>query len=231
MVESDRVIGWVRALIAYAIWTVVVLVVWRVVLSLESVQMSGFALEPFRNEIYIGGLPWVLVIDLGFYLILMMTALALGGRLKREISRGSERFSRFGSAAYLIGVLGAVAIGYYALGDFILPVLDSQGVEWAYDVLFLVLAIGTAAAILFEILSAIVLTRRSKGSAPTQTQEARTQIPPGRSSEGSLPADPPQHNKTFHQSIKCPGCGKLLPAKAKFCGRCGAKLPTAEAES
>ena len=228
MVDSDRVVGWVRALIAYAVWSVVVVIVWRVVLSLRSVQMSGFALEPFSNEIYVEGLPWVLLIDLGFHVILMLTALALGGRLKREISMGTSRYSRFGNAAYLVGVLGAVAIGYFAFDDLLLPVLRSQNVEWAYEVLFLVLAAGTSVAILFEFVSAIVLAMRGKHIHQERVQEPQTQgsdAPPG---AGNAAEPAAQKGGSHHQSVKCAHCGKLLPGRAKFCGRCGAKLPSVE---
>jgi len=218
MVQSERVVGWVRVAIAYAIWTAILLVVWRVVVSLDSVRSIGYALEPLQSRIYIDGLRWLVCIDAGFYTLLLFTALGFGGRIKREITEASPRFRRMGRVAKLGGILGGIIIGYFAYADLIYPLLQYQDVTWAYNLALWVLSLGIAAAVLFELVSAVFLARHVERVPPsTVGGEAAEAKPPAPESMEAAP--------TSATERKCRNCGKDLLANASYCGQCGAEAP------
>jgi len=216
-VDSEKVVGFGRTMIAHAIWLAVLVVIWRVVLSLEWIQSRGFALAPFRSEIYSGGLPWTLLIDVAFHTLLMISAVRLGGRLRRSLVGGSDRFRRLGHVARLGGILGAIIIGYYGFDELVYPLLYSQDVTWAYNLLLWVLLLGVAAAIVFELVGAVTLARRpSKPAvAPAGGKAVKSEAPP---------AIPGVVAETATDDGTCPSCGKELPMNALFCGRCGIRI-------
>jgi hypothetical protein len=235
MPDSEKVLGWIRSTIAYAIWTVVVVVGWKIVLSLESVQWSGFALEPFQSDIYPYGLPWILLIDVAFYAILMITIVSFTGRLRRDISKSSSRFRRLANVVRLAGILASVIIGYYAFDELVLPPLAYQNVEWAYNTILWVLVIGTSAVILFELVSSVILAKRKPKSV--LNLPARNEFEETNRGEDQLDRQPEEQSekqpeeqserqpeKPHKEEGKCVSCGKKLPATALFCGDCGTRV-------
>jgi len=205
--ESDKIAGWIRAAIGYGIWFVAVLVVWRVVVSLDAVQRSGFAVAPFRTPIFPGGLPWVLFIDIAFLTVMLVSFISLGSRAREVLVAALPKLPRLGNVAYLIGVLIAVIVGYFAYDGLVVPPLYSQGVDWAYRLVFGLAVAGICIAIAFEDWqTALTLT---KGRTPVITLPR--QDVSGPQDQGSA-------------TTVCPRCGARFPQGAKYCSQCGVKV-------
>jgi len=198
--KSDKVAGWVRAGIGYGVWFIAVLVLWRVVVSLDAVQRSGFAVEPFHTTAFPMGLPWVLFIDMAFLTVLLITFVSLGGRAREILGDALPSFPRIGGVAYLIGILLAVIVGYFAYADLIVPPLYSQGVDWAYRLVFWIAVAGICIAIAFEVWQTVLTVMKGSSSVITLSRGSRV------------------------AAVACPGCGVNLPEDAKYCTKCGTRV-------
>lgn len=158
------------------------------------------------------GLPWILFIDIAFFTILIATAIAFGGWLRHELASVLPKLRRLGNIAHLVGVLGAVIIGYFACDDIVLPLLYSQGVKWAYKLIFGVLVSGVSASVAFELLQTVLIAKRSAGSFITL-------------SESSTPEE------RGAGVANCRKCGASLPLAALFCSRCETKVEEAASDT
>jgi len=208
MYESDMLAEWVRAAIGYSIWFVLLLVFWRVILSLRAVQESGFAILPFQSEVFPAGLPWVAVINTAFLTIIIISVLSLGGRLRALLLFSIPQLPPLGSAGYHAGVLSAVIIGYFAYADLVLPLLYLQGVEWVYKLIFWILVAGISAVIVFDLVQA-VLAVRVRADAVIRMEGAT-------SKDGDVPR------------IVCRQCGASLDPGYKYCPECGTPVQEEE---
>lgn len=217
MLDSEKVVGLGRTTIAFAIWIAVLVVIWRVVPSLEWVQSSGFALEPFRSDLYPDGLTWILLVDVAFHALLMITVIRLGGSLKQALVGASGRFRRLGHVARLGGIMGAIIIGYYGFDELVYPLLYFQDVTWAYNLLLWVLLLGIAAAITFELVGAVALAKRRSKPLVAAADENVVE-------SGAPPATPGVAASVVTDDGRCPSCGKKLPTNALYCGQCGLRL-------
>ena len=154
--NTVTIINWVPTLIGYGVWFALLLVFRSVVLSMQSVGRLGFAVPRFTSELYPLGLLWTQVIDAAFLTILIFSVLALGGRLRRSISFAFAQLSRLGNIGHLAAVASAVVIGYSAYAPLIMPPLLSQGVEWAYSLIFWVIIGGIGATAVYELVRVVL---------------------------------------------------------------------------
>jgi len=210
--DSGKLTGWIRTGIGYGAWIIGVLVVWRVVMSLDAVQRSGFAVEPFHTTAFPMGLPWVLFIDIAFLTVLLIILVSLGGRAREILTSALPGLPRLGDVAYLVGILLAVIVGYVAYDDLIVPPLYSQGVDWAYRLVFWLAVAGICSAIAFEVWQTVQTVTKGSSSVITLS----------RGSSGSPSAS--------RQPVAvCRKCGTKLPDDAKYCSQCGARVEVVQA--
>jgi Zn finger protein HypA/HybF involved in hydrogenase expression len=198
--------------IGYSIWFVVLLVLRRVVLSLEGVQDLGFAVYPFQSRAFPVGLLWVQLFDMAFRTILIASVLAFGGRLGGVLSSAFPRAPRLEKLGFLATALGALIIGYYAYEVLIVPPLASQGVEWAYKVIFWVLAAGILALAAFELVQMISLVAR-RGS---EVEGAEATSPAAQEGKAS--------------ARTCKECDETLSSSDRYCPACGALAVESETQ-
>ena len=86
---------------------------------------------------------------------------------------------------------------------------------WAYNLLLWVLVIGTSAAIVFELVSAVILAKREPKPAVSLSGQRNTSSEtPAATSDAIAATD----------DGRCPSCGKELPMTALFCSRCGTRV-------
>ena len=195
MSRSDEFVNWVPTLIGYCVWFVLLVVFRSVVLSMRGVQELGFAVPPFTSEVYPLGLLWSQAIDAAFLTVLIISVLSLGDRFKQLLASVFPKVPRLGNVGYLGAVAGAVVIGYFAYDDFLLPPLLSQGVEWAYRLIFWVIIAGVAATAAYEV-----------------TRMILEMIKPATSLQETIKISPP---KKEEPSVNvCPECG--TPVQTRF---------------
>jgi len=159
--STGTVINWVPTLIGYGVWFALLLVFRSVVLSMQGVGRLGFAVPRFTSELYPLGLLWTQLIDAAFLTILIFSVLALGGRLRESLSSAFAQLPRLGNIGYLAAVACAVVIGYSAYAALILPPLLSQGVEWAYKLIFWVIIAGIGATGVYELARMVLEANRT----------------------------------------------------------------------
>ncbi|HHR85369.1 MAG TPA: YccF domain-containing protein [Candidatus Acetothermia bacterium] len=168
--NTVTVINWVPTLISYGVWFALLLVLRSVVLSMKGVERLGFAVPRFTSELYPLGLLWTQLIDGAVLTVLIFSVLALGGRLRRSISFAFAQLSRLGNIGHLAAVASAVVIGYSAYAPLIMPPLLSQGVEWAYRLIFWVIIGGIGATAVYELVR-VVLEAPKNAPVPQGTTE------------------------------------------------------------
>lgn len=231
-IEHLRSVGIVTA------WLVGIIVVWRVVLSIDAVQRAGFAIGPFETEMYPYGLPWVSFIDAGFLTLLMLVVLSLGRHLRSLAHLALPRLLAAGAILRLLGVLAAVIIGYFAYDDLVYTPLYWQDIGWIYKLAFWLLVGGVSLLVLFQLSRAWYEIDRSApsfvrtmagltmgGSEPKSSGEIilrpRAEARPESPSE-SAPKQPP---KQPPPEKRCSQCQAVLPKDARYCIKCGEKVP------
>lgn len=169
MSNWEKASDWVRALVGYTIWFVIVLVGRQVVLSLRGVEDIGYAAYPtIWRGAYPAGLLWSQLFDVLFRLILIISVLSIGGRIKEVVSSAFPRLPRLERLVPLGLGVAAVIIGFFAFKPIVVPPLASQGVEWAYTLIFWVAMGGMLAITAFEI--AHILS--TSGQAPRRESDA-----------------------------------------------------------
>jgi len=209
MSRWEEASAWGRMVVGYAIWFVVLIILRRVILSLHGVQEIGFAVYPFQASAYPIGLHWAQIFDMILRTILIICVLALGGRLGEVLSSALPRVPRLGRMGSLGMALGALIIGYYAYAPLVLPPLASQGVQWAYNLIFWVFAAGILAFLAFEfahMVSAVAV----KGDGSPKLPSSAT-------------------HRDGVQAVSCAECSEPLSPGDRYCPSCGA--PAVESET
>ncbi|MGD9675282.1 MAG: hypothetical protein AB7V19_01165 [Candidatus Bipolaricaulia bacterium] len=195
MSDWDKASGWVRMLISYAIWFVILLVARQVVLSLRGVVQLGFAISPsmWSSSMYPEGLFWVQVFDMAFRTVLILTSLAFGGKLRDGLSSAAPWGKHLGRIAYYGLGVGALTIGYFAYRPLILPLLQSQGAGWAYSLIFWVIAAGILALASFEFVRFLSAGAAAESTIPRHgggpLADAKDPRPRARSARPEEPVD------------------------------------------
>jgi len=204
MLESERLTGWIRTGIGFAVWFVALLVLRSVILSLRAVQGSGFVVSPFQSDVFPVGLPWITIIDIVFLTVIIFSVLAFGARLRDALSSMVPQLPRLGTIGYLITVLVAVIIGYFTYDDIIVPPLYVQGVDWAYRLVFWLSVVGVSLGIVFELAQTLFAVRKEAVSV--------IKVP------GTLP------KQAESSTRNCKECGGAIAPGDSYCRWCGARI-------
>lgn len=200
-----RVVSCVRDLAGYGILLAGVLIAWRVVVSLNAVQRSGYLIWPC--DVFPAGLPWLVLINAAFATVFLAYIVSLGSAAEKTLTKEIPRLPRIGSIAHLAGILLAVIIGYLNYDDLVVPTLWSQGIDWVYRLAFALVVAGISLAIAFEIWQTAQSAMKSRASVITLPQ---AYLDGTRREEG-------------HDMV-CRRCGTGLPGTATYCSHCGEKV-------
>jgi len=238
--NRSRAIEHLRSVGIVAAWLIGIVIVWKIILSIDGVQRAGFAIGPFETEMYPYGLPWVSFIDAGFLTLLMLVILSLGRHLRDLARVVLPHLMAAHSILRLLGILAAVIIGYSAYDDLVYTPLYWQDIGWIYALAFWILVGVVSLLILLQILrawyeidsSAPSFVRTIAGLATGESEakprasreiilrpraEAPPEPPPESASKQQVPAEAPEK--------RCGQCQALLPKHARFCIRCGTEIP------
>jgi len=234
--NRSRAIEHLRSVGIMAAWLIGIVIVWRVVLSIDGVQRAGFAIGPWESEMYPMGLPWISFIDAGFLTLLMLVVLSLGRRLRGLAHAALPRLLAAGAILRMMGVLAAVIIGYFAYDDLVYTPLFWQDIGWIYKLAFWLAVALVSLLILLQVLRGWYEIDRSAprfvraiaglttGDSDVKSRSSgeiilrpRAEAPPEPPPELAQKQPPPEK--------RCSQCQANLPQDARFCIRCGTEVP------
>jgi hypothetical protein len=222
MSNWEKASDWVRMLVGYTIWFVILIVGRQVVLSLHGVENIGFAAYPtIWRGAYPAGLLWSQLFDVLFRVIIIISVLSIGGRIREVVSSAFPRLPRLERLVPLALGVAALIIGFFALKPIVVPPLTSQGVEWAYALIFWVAMGGMLAITAFEVGHMLSTSGRAPQGesgasgfrAPAIDQPAPA--PPSESPSRSSLAQHPQDAYVAPNSegkVPCDSVGAVPPA-------------------
>jgi len=215
-----------------AAWIVVLLVVWKIIISFDKVR-NGVVVMPFESSLYPMGLLWTAIIDAIFLTIVIYLIVQLGRQLGDVASPIAPRLQSIKAALLAAGIMVATFVGYSAYDVVILEPLKWQGAGWVYQLVFWLLIAGTSIAILLQ---GVRFWYEIDSSAPRFVQavgglfcrQADSRSP---SVITLSPSSPQRKHVNVRASVEprpshCTECGAELPLTAQFCIMCGNRIST-----